>query len=44
MSQEPQPDGTVVVTLTKRGDPHVYRLVVRNLYQPDEQVISQEVV
>ena len=44
MSQDEQPDGSVLITLTKRGDPHVYKMVVKNLYQPDEEVISEEVI
>ena len=43
MSQVTQTDGSVLVTLTKRGDPHVYKLWVRDLYQPTEQVIREEV-
>jgi len=43
MSQELQPDGSLLVTLTKRGDPHVYRMWVKDLYQPDEQVIKEEI-
>jgi len=37
-----QPDGSVLVTLTKRGDPHVYRMYVLHLYQPDERVLREE--
>lgn len=44
MSQEKQPDGSVLVTLTKRGDPHVYRFRVKDLYKPTEQVLSEEVI
>ncbi len=43
MSQEHQPDGSVIVTLTRRGDPHRYLLIVKNLYQPTEQVVREEV-
>jgi hypothetical protein len=43
MSQAPQPDGSVLVTLTKRGDPHVYRMWVKNLYTKDEAVLKEEV-
>lgn len=43
MSQERQPDGSLLVTLTKRGDPHVYRLWVRDLYTPTEQVLKEEI-
>ena len=41
MSQEPQPDGSVLVTMTKRGDNHVYRLWVRDLYKLTEVVIKE---
>jgi len=43
MSQVTQPDGSVLVTLTKRGDPHVYRMWVKDLYQPTEKVIKEEI-
>ena len=43
MSQERQADGSVIVTLTKRGDPHVYRMKVRDLYKPTEVVEWEEV-
>jgi hypothetical protein len=43
MSQQPQPDGSVLVTLTKRGDPHVYTMRVRNLYRLDEVVLEEKV-
>ena len=43
MSQRKQPDGSVLVTLSKRGDPRVYRMWVRDLYQPTEQVIKEEI-
>ncbi len=43
MSQAAQPDGSVLVTLTKRGDNHVYKLWVRDLYQPTEKVIKEEI-
>ena len=43
MSQAVQPDGSVLVTLTKRGDPHVYRMTVLHLYQPDERVLREEI-
>lgn len=42
MCGEPQPDGSVLVTLTKRGDPHVYRMWVKDLYKPTEVVIKEE--
>lgn len=43
MSQVEQPDGSVLVTLTKRGDNHVYKLWVRDLYKPTERVIKEEI-
>ena len=44
MNQDWQLDGSVIITLTKRGDPRVYRLHVRNLYQAGEDIISDEVI
>ena len=44
MQQRPQPDGTLLVILTKRGDPHVYKLTVKDLYKPTEQVIKEETI
>jgi hypothetical protein len=43
MSQVTQPDGSVLVTLTKRGDPHIYRLRVQGLYSKDEVVLEETV-
>ena len=43
MSQARQPDGSLLVTLSKRGDPHIYRLWVRDLYTPREIVIREEI-
>ena len=42
MSQTALPDGSVEVILFKRGESVKYRLVVRNLYQPDELVLTDE--
>lgn len=42
MTQQRQLDGSVLITLTKRGDPHVYKMAVRNLYQADEEVLWEE--
>lgn len=42
-SQELQPDGSLLVKLTKRGDNHIYKLWVRDLYLPTEVVIKEEV-
>jgi hypothetical protein len=41
MRQETQPDGVRLITLTKSDDPHVYKLWVRDLYGPTEQVIKE---
>ena len=43
MSQSLEPDGSVLVTLSKRGDPHVYKMRVKDLYKPTEVVIKEEV-
>jgi hypothetical protein len=43
MSQVKQEDGSLLVTLEKRGDPKSYKLWVKNLYKPDEKVIKEEV-
>ncbi len=43
MAQSRQPDGSLMVTLTKRGDPHIYRMWVSHLYEPGEVVLRQEV-
>jgi len=43
MNQEEQPDGSVIVTLVKRGDPHVYKMKVKNLYGKDEEVEWEKV-
>ena len=42
MSQDWQDDGTVVVTLSKRGEGKVYVFHVYDLYGPDEEVLSEE--
>jgi len=44
MGTEEQLDGSVKITLTKRGEDKTYIIVVRDLNGPDEQVISEEVV
>jgi hypothetical protein len=45
-SQERRLDGSVLITLTKRGDPHVYRMLVKNFGQKETamEVLSEEVV
>lgn len=42
-NQTEQPDGSVLVTLTKRGDPHVYRMWVTGLGTPQERVLKEEI-
>lgn len=44
MYQERQPDGSIDIILSKRGEATRYRLVVKNLYQPNEVVLSDEIV
>ena len=44
VSQEWQEDGSVIITLSKRGDKnkHIYR--VKNLYKENEEVLEHKVV
>lgn len=44
MSQERQPDGSVIITLSKRGEHKSFRFRVRDLYGPDETVLEEEVI
>ena len=44
MAQEKQPDGSVVITLSKRGEKVAYRFRVRDLYGPDEEVLEHNVI
>jgi len=44
MSQEKQPDGSVIVTLYKRGDGVSYRFRVMDLYGENEQLLEHEVI
>jgi len=44
MSQERQPDGSVIITLSKRGEGRFYRFRVRDLYGPDEEILEEEVI
>jgi hypothetical protein len=44
MSVELQPDGSQVITLSKRGEGKVYRLHVKDLYGPNEEVLKDEVI
>jgi len=40
MSQEWQPDGSVIITLSKRGEHKVHRFRVRDLYGPNEEEVN----
>ena len=44
MGQEQQPDGSVIITLSKRGENVVYRFRVKDLYGEHEQVLEHEVI
>ncbi len=41
MMQQEQSDGSVLVIMTKREDPHVYKMLVRDLYTPQEVVLKE---
>ncbi len=43
MSQAVQADGSLLVTMTRRGDPHIYKLWVRDLYQVNEVIIREAI-
>lgn len=43
MMQEWQPDGTVIITLVKRGEGKTYHFCVRDLYGKEEKVLWEEV-
>ena len=40
MRQEGQPDGSVIITLSSRKYPEVYRFRVRDLYGPNEEELD----
>ena len=42
-ADEVQPDGSVKITLSKRGDKQVYHMHVRDLYGPSEEVLSETI-
>lgn len=42
MNQEWQPDGSVIITLSKRDNPIIYRLRVKDLYGEHEEVLEYE--
>ncbi|MCK4721774.1 MAG: hypothetical protein KAT75_00650 [Dehalococcoidia bacterium] len=43
MGQEKQPDGSIIITLVKRGEGKTYRFRVKDLYGEHEEVISEEI-
>jgi len=43
MSQEKQPDGSILITLSKRGEGKVYRFRVKDLYGKNEEVLEEEI-
>ena len=42
-SDEPQDDGSVIITLSKRGEDKVYRFKVKDLYGENEEVLKEEI-
>jgi RNA polymerase-interacting CarD/CdnL/TRCF family regulator len=44
MNQEPQPDGSVIITLSKRREGKTYRFRVRNLYKENQEVLEHEII
>lgn len=42
MNQEWQLDGSVLITLSKRGEGKTHRLHIKKLYQPDEEILSED--
>ena len=42
MSQEEQPDGSILITLSKRDENKVYKFKVKNLYKKNEKVSEEE--
>lgn len=44
MDQEWQPDGSVIITLSKVGEGKTYRFRVKDLYGKDEEVLEHKVI
>lgn len=44
MLQEELKDGSLLITLCKRGEGKIYRFTVKNLYQANEKVLKEEVI
>jgi len=41
--QEEQADGTIIITLSKRGEGKTHRFKVKHLYQKKEKVLWEEI-
>lgn len=44
MSQSWQPDGSVIITLSKRGENKTYRFKVKDLYGEHEELLEHKVI
>jgi len=44
MSQEWQPDGSVIITLAKEGENVSYKFKVKNLYGENEEVTEHQII
>ena len=44
ISQEWQPDGSVIITLSKRDEYKSYRFKIKNLYEEKEEILEHEVI
>jgi len=44
LSQERQEDGSVIVTLSKRGEGKSYRFRVIDLYGEHEEILDEEII
>lgn len=43
MNQERQEDGSIIITLSKRGEGKIYRFCIKDLYGENEEVLWEEV-
>ena len=44
MEQQAKPDGSVIITLFKSGDPKAYRFRVKDLYGEHEKVLWEKII
>ena len=44
INQEPQPDGSIIITLCKDSEGKTYRFKVKDLYGEHEEVLEHEVI